>query len=53
MNANAIERDVVMIRVNGIEGEIAELAKFAAEPFETFTSGVSYKLELRGYNSSI
>ncbi len=44
MNTNAIEQDVVMVRVNGIEGEIAELGKLAAEPLETFASGVGYKL---------
>lgn len=29
MSKDAIERDVVMVRVNGIEGELAELGKLA------------------------
>lgn len=44
MSKDAIERDVVMVRVNGIEGELAELGNLAKEPFETFTGGSGYKL---------
>lgn len=44
MSANAIERDVVMVRVSGIEGEIVELQKIATEPLDTFAVGTGYKL---------
>lgn len=44
MSANAIERDVVMVRVNGIEGEIAELTKLGRESLDVFSSGNGYKL---------
>lgn len=45
MNARAgIERDVVMVRINGIEGELAELGNLAKEPFDSFAHGVGYKL---------
>lgn len=44
MSAHAIERDVVMVRVSGIEGEIVELQKIATEPFDTFSVGTGYKL---------
>ncbi len=44
MSKDAIERDVVMVRVNGIEGELTELRNLAKEPFETFAAGTGYKL---------
>ena len=45
MNAQAsLERDVILVRINGIEGELADLRKLAAEPCETFSHGVGYKL---------
>ena len=44
MSKDAIERDVVMVRVNGIEGELAELGKLSQEPFESFAAGYGYKL---------
>ena len=33
-----------MVRVNGIEGELAELRNLVKEPFETFARGSGYKL---------
>lgn len=44
MSKDAVERDVVMARISGIEGELAELGKIAAEPLHTFSQGVGYKL---------
>lgn len=44
MSTNAIEKDVVMVRVSGIEGEIAELEKLAHGPLDVFSSGDGYKL---------
>ena len=44
MSKDAIERDVVMVRVSGIEGELRELGKLSQEPFDTFAEGVGYKL---------
>lgn len=44
MSKDAIERDVVMVRVNGIEGELAQLRNLVKEPFETFAGGSGYKL---------
>lgn len=44
MSKDAIERDVVMVRVNGIEGELVELQKIATEPLDTFAVGTGYKL---------
>lgn len=44
MSANVIEKDVILVRVSGIEGELAELKKLASEPLRTFTAGVGYKL---------
>lgn len=45
MNMQAsVERDVILVRISGIEGELAELKKLATEPFETFAHGVGYKL---------
>lgn len=44
MSKDAIERDVVMVRVNGIEGELAELKKIATEPLAAFAVGTGYKL---------
>lgn len=44
MSVNVIERDVVMVRMSGIEGEIVELQKIATEPFDNFAVGTGYKL---------
>ncbi len=44
MTKTAIEKDVVLKRVNGIEGEIAELEKIALTPFEEFKDGAGFKL---------
>ncbi len=41
---SALERDVILVRISGIEGELAELRKLAAEPLETFASGTGHKL---------
>ena|SRR3989338_7691346 len=39
-----IEQDIIIKRVNGIEGEIAELQKLALIPFDEFKGGVGFKL---------
>lgn len=45
MNAAApVEKDVILARINGIEGELRELMKLVGDPFETFSQGVGYKL---------
>lgn len=44
MTKNNIEKDVVLKRVNGIQGEIAQLEELRALPLEEFRSGVGFKL---------
>lgn len=44
MTPNAIEKDIILKRVNGIQQEIAELQKLSALPFEEFKDGDGYKL---------
>lgn len=40
----SIEQDIIVKRLNGIEQEMSELRQLAAVPFETFASGVHFKL---------
>lgn len=44
MTQLAIEKDVVIKRVEGIEGELAELEELAKKPLEKFSAGDGYKL---------
>lgn len=44
MTTRGIEKDVIIVRINGIQGEIAELEKLAATSFEEFQRGVGYQL---------
>ena len=44
MTTPAIEQEVIIKRINGIQGEIAELANLAKIPFEEFHTGVGFKL---------
>lgn len=40
----AIERETVLKRINGIQGELADLQRLAQLPLVTFSSGDGYKL---------
>lgn len=40
----AIEKDVIIKRINGIQGELAELRELARLSFEEFSEGVGFKL---------
>ncbi|MBI4125472.1 MAG: DUF86 domain-containing protein [Deltaproteobacteria bacterium] len=40
----ALEKDVILKRVNGIQAELAELKKLGARPFEEFKNGVGFRL---------
>ena len=44
MASNAIEKDIILKRINGIQQEIAELQKLSALSFEEFKGGDGYKL---------
>lgn len=44
MTKTAIETDVVIKRVNGIQAEIAELETISHMPFDEFKNGVGFKL---------
>lgn len=44
MTKTAIEKDVVLKRVNGIQAEIAELENISRTPFDEFKDGVGFKL---------
>ena len=44
MTKSSIEKDVVLKRVNGIQGEIAELEALRALPSDEFCNGVGFKL---------
>ncbi|MBI2981217.1 MAG: DUF86 domain-containing protein [Deltaproteobacteria bacterium] len=39
-----LEKETILVRVNGVQGELAELKKFADFPFEEFAKGVGFKL---------
>jgi uncharacterized protein YutE (UPF0331/DUF86 family) len=44
MNALPIEKDIILKRFNGIQGELAELSELAKTPFQEFKGGVGFKL---------
>lgn len=44
MTQNALEKDIVLKRINGIQQEIAELQKLSVLSFEEFKDGDGYKL---------
>lgn len=44
MMSNAIERDIVLKRINGIQQEVTELEKLRALSFDEFKGGDGYKL---------
>lgn len=44
MNKLEVEKDVVIKRMDGIQGEVAELRTLAQIPFEEFQTGVGVKL---------
>lgn len=44
MKSRKLETDVIVVRVNGIQGELAELKKISGQQFAEFSQGVGYKL---------
>lgn len=44
MNKLLLEKDVIIKRVEGIEGELSELKKIGEKPFDEFESGDGWKL---------
>lgn len=44
MNQLAIEKDIIVKRVEGIEAEISELRELSKQSLEEFSSGTGYKL---------
>lgn len=44
MDKLPLEKDVIVKRMDGIQGEVAELQKFARIPFDEFQGGVGFKL---------
>src|SRR3989338_5079667 len=39
-----VERETVLVRLNGIEGELVELQNLSKIPFQEFADGVGFKL---------
>lgn len=44
MNKPTLDKDVILKRIDGIQGEIEELKTLAQIPFEEFQSGTGFKL---------
>ncbi|OHA64276.1 MAG: hypothetical protein A2940_01530 [Candidatus Wildermuthbacteria bacterium RIFCSPLOWO2_01_FULL_48_29] len=44
MEKPELEKDVIVKRIDGIQGEVEELRKLAQIPFEEFQAGVGFKL---------
>jgi uncharacterized protein YutE (UPF0331/DUF86 family) len=44
MTKQILEKDIILVRTNGILGELKELYQISHEPFDQFSSGSGYKL---------
>jgi len=44
MNKIPLDKETILKRINGIQGEISELEKIAKIPFEEFKDGIGFKL---------
>ena len=44
MTKLTLDKDTILKRINGIQGEISELEKLAKIPFDEFKNGVGFKL---------
>jgi len=44
MNPLPLEKETILVRINGIQGELADLRRLAQIPLKEFSSGDPYKL---------
>ena len=44
MTPTPLDKETILVRLNGIEGELVELEKLGKIPFETFAKGDGFKL---------
>ncbi|HCU25329.1 MAG TPA: hypothetical protein DF383_09940, partial [Deltaproteobacteria bacterium] len=44
MNPLPLEKETILVRVNGIQGELEELMRLSQVPFQEFSQGDAFKL---------